>query len=101
MPRPGNMLHLISYDIPSNPAGDRRRARLARRLEGLGLRVQHSVFEVDIDPLKLPGVCRLLSECIDAAEDSVRIYPICGTCNAKVTQLGVPAILERDDLFVW
>lgn len=101
MPRPGNMLHLVTYDIPSDPAGDRRRTRLARRLEALGLRVQHSVFELDIDPLKLPSVCQTLCECIDPEVDSVRIYPLCGTCNAKVTMLGISAVLERDALIVW
>ena len=101
MPRPGNMLHLVSYDIPSDPAGDRRRSRLARRLESIGLRVQHSVFELDIDPLKLPAICQSLGECIEPELDSVRIYPLCGTCNAKCMKLGVSAVLERDTLFVW
>ena len=63
--------------------------------------MQHSVFELDIDPLKLPSVCRTLNECINSEVDSVRIYPICGTCNAKITMLGISAVLERDALFVW
>lgn len=62
MPRPGNMLFLISYDIPSSTSGDRRRARLARYLEGIGLRVQMSVFELDISPEKLGSVCAAVEE---------------------------------------
>jgi CRISPR-associated protein Cas2 len=101
MPRPGNMLHLVSYDLPSTPAGDRRRARLARYLEGLGLRVQMSVFELDIAPQKMPSICAGIEERIDTSEDSVRIYPLCGTCTAKVNRMGREAPLESAALMIW
>ncbi len=101
MPRPGNMLFLISYDVPSTPGGDRRRARLARYLEGIGLRVQMSVFELDISPLKLSTVCSGLEERMLQEEDSVRIYPLCGTCTAKVLKLGREAPLERCAVMIW
>jgi CRISPR-associated endonuclease Cas2 len=51
------MLFLVSYDLPSSQSGDRRRARLARYLQSVGIRVQWSVFELDIDPQKLGSVC--------------------------------------------
>ncbi len=38
MPRPGTMIYLFCYDFPSTLGGDRRRAKIARRLTGLGLR---------------------------------------------------------------
>src|SRR6266511_1773180 len=38
------MLYVISYDI----SVDRRRARVAKLLEGFGQRVQYSVFECDL-----------------------------------------------------
>lgn len=101
MPRPGNMLHLISYDLPSTPAGDRRRARLARYLEGIGLRVQMSVFELDIAPHKLGAICQVIEDLLDPEEDSVRIYPICGTCSGKHLRLGREAPLERCALMIW
>jgi CRISPR-associated protein Cas2 len=101
MPRPGNMLFLVSYDLPSSQSGDRRRARLARYLQSVGIRVQWSVFELDIDPQKLGSVCLEIEEKIDPDKDSVRIYPICGTCSAKHIRMGKEAPLERSELMVW
>lgn len=101
MPRPGNMLFLISYDIPSTPAGDRRRARLARYLEGIGLRVQMSVFELDISPEKLGSICASIEERILLEQDTVRIYPLCGTCVSKVVKLGIEAPLEHCSVMIW
>lgn len=101
MPRPGNMLHLVSYDMPSTPAGDRRRARVARYLEGIGLRVQLSVFELDIAPQKLGAVSQAIEDMLDLAEDSVRIYPVCGTCGGKLLRLGREAPLERSAIMIW
>lgn len=101
MPRPGNMLYLVSYDIPSTKSGDRRRSKVAKYLEGIGLRVQMSVFELDIDPQKLGSILTAVAERIDDAEDSVRIYPLCGTCVAKVHRIGRGAPLERDPVMIW
>jgi CRISPR-associated protein Cas2 len=95
------MLHLVSYDIPSTKSGDRRRARLAKYLEGIGLRVQRSVFELDIDPQKLGNVLAAMAERLDEAEDSVRVYPLCGTCTGKVHRLGREAPLEGDPVMIW
>lgn len=95
------MLHIVSYDIPSTPQGDRRRSRLARYLEGIGLRVQMSVFELDINPEKLDSICAAIEERLNTDEDSVRIYPICGTCNGKLVRLGKSAPLERGTLMIW
>ncbi len=95
------MLHLVSYDIPSTKSGDRRRAKLAKYLEGIGLRVQMSVFELDIDPQKLGSVIAAVAERIDEAEDSVRVYPLCGTCTLKVHRIGREAPLEGDPVMIW
>lgn len=101
MPRAGTMLHLVSYDMPSSPAGDRRRAKLARFLEGHGIRVQMSVFELDLDPQKLPSICDGIMEGINEKEDHVRIYALCGTCASRNIRLGVQATVEYASLVVW
>lgn len=95
------MLYLVSYDISSTKAGDRRRNRLARYLEGIGLRVQYSVFELDINPQQLDNICLELEHCIDEQEDSLRIYPICGTCANRHLKLGKSAPVERNTLLMW
>lgn len=95
------MIFLVSYDIPSSKLGDRRRAALAKKLEGWGLRVQFSIFEVELDPQKLPLMIADLQDTIDATEDSVRVYPLCGTCMSRMTRLGVEAVVERAPVLIW
>lgn len=95
------MLHLVSYDIPSTPSGNRRRAKVAKYLEGIGLRVQCSVFELDIDPQKFGAVLAGIEELIELDEDSIRVYPLCGTCVAKVHRLGREAPLESAPVMIW
>lgn len=101
MPRPGTMTYLFCYDFPSTPAGDLRRARLARRLEGLGLRVQYSVFELELSPERLPLVTAALSEILIPEEDSLRIYGLCAACREKALILGREATCEHGPLLIW
>lgn len=101
MPRPGTMTYLFCYDFPSSPGGDRRRARVARRLEGLGLRVQYSVFELELSPEKLPLILTDLSEIILPEEDSLRIYCLCANCREKAVNLGKEATCEHGTLLIW
>jgi len=80
----GYMRHLICYDIRD----DRRRARLARLLEGFGDRIQFSVFEAMLDQRLFDIVVSRIMESIKPAEDAVIIYPVCGACSAKRRLLG-------------
>ena len=101
MPRPGTVTYLFCYDFPASPGGDRRRARLARRLEGLGLRVQYSIFEVQLPPEKLPGVLEMMRGIIDHDTDSLRVYPLCASCLEKSFRLGLEAPCEHGNLLIW
>jgi CRISPR-associated protein Cas2 len=95
------MLYLVSYDIPSDKTGQRRRNRLAKYLESLGLRVQYSVFELTIDPARIDLIVREITDLIDAEHDSVRIYTCCASCAARVVRVGKEAVCEHQDLLVW
>jgi CRISPR-associated protein Cas2 len=78
------VLIVVSYDIPD----DRRRLRVANALEDFGERVQFSVFECHLENEQLDRLrLRLLLE-LDEAQDSVRIYRICGTCEEALETLG-------------
>jgi CRISPR-associated protein Cas2 len=78
------MLAIITYDVVSN----RRRARLHRALKEFGLNTQKSVFECDIDDQTLARVLAVSRETLDFAEDDLRIYRICGSCQRKVAVSG-------------
>ena len=95
------MLYLVSYDIPSTKKGQRRRNRLAKYLESLGLRVQYSVFELVVDPSKLPMIVREITDFLDLEEDSVRIYTCCASCAARALHIGAEATVEHQELLVW
>ena len=79
------MRYLISYDIVQN----RRRARLAKVLEGHGARVQDSVFEADLGEEDLARLLRRLGRLMDENEDSLRVYPLCRACAGKVMRIGI------------
>jgi len=59
--------YLVSYDI-ANP---KRLRRVARVLEGFGSRLQFSVFECLLDPLRLATVKAELAQQINHDEDQV------------------------------
>ena len=101
MPRPGTITYLFCYDFPSNSGGDRRRARLARRLVGLGLRVQYSVFELELPPEKLSLTLANLSDILLPEEDSLRVYCLCASCRSKAVFLGREAPCEHGPLLIW
>lgn len=81
MDRP-RQLYLFCYDIAHN----KRRYRLARALEGLGLRVQESVFEcwLDADDARRAG--RELMKLINPAEDLLHWYRLTHE-EARATQV--------------
>ncbi len=95
------MRFVIAYDIPSTPDGDRRRARLARYLESVGLRIQFSLFEVELQPERMPIVWREIEDRLDMMCDSVRIYSLCANCSARTISLGQPAPCEHGDVICW
>ena len=101
MPRPGNMLYLISYDIPSTTEGDARRSRVARYLQGIGLRIQNSVFEVVLPSEKIPSIASQIREIMDQVEDSIRIYPLCARCRGDELILGRKAPVEYQETLIW
>ncbi len=66
---------LITYDVgTTDREGERRLRRVAKICEGIGHRVQKSVFEVVCDPVQRVRLEAELLATIDHRCDSVRIY---------------------------
>jgi CRISPR-associated protein Cas2 len=95
------MIFVIAYDLPSTREGDRRRAKVAKYLEGRGLRVQGSVFEIPLMPEKLPQLIEELRSLVEERTDSIRVYPLCASCERRIGRIGIDAPIERGDLSVW
>jgi CRISPR-associated protein Cas2 len=63
------MYILITYDI----SNDKRRNKIDKLLSSYGMRVNYSVFELDIKPHKLSEIEFTLSKLMHK-DDSVRLY---------------------------
>lgn len=68
---------LVTYDVDTTtPQGQRRLRRIAKACEGIGHRVQKSVFEVICNPAQRLTLEAKLLAIIDDNTDSVRIYQL-------------------------
>ncbi len=76
--------YLIAYDVPD----DKRRLKVAKKLEALGERVQYSVFEAWLTPAELKRFQKQVKQLLNEKEDSVRIYFLCADCRARIITLG-------------
>ncbi len=90
------MLYIIAYDVPD----DRRRTRLAKTLLDFGDRVQYSVFEARLDAVLLGEMLDRIRAIIDNELDSVKIYPLCSTCEQAITTLGQERKLYEEDVYI-
>jgi len=95
------MLYLVSYDIPSSDNGDKRRYCLSRFLQGLGLRIQNSVFEVELYSERLPWMISQIRDLIEPTEDNIRVYPLCARCRGEVSLIGRKATVEYGETLIW
>ena len=69
------MLVLITYDVNTETAEGRSRLRkVAKACLNYGQRVQHSVFECEVDAALMVKVKDRLVKLIDAKTDSLRFY---------------------------
>jgi len=69
------MLVLITYDVSvSIPGGQKRLRRIAKICLDYGVRVQHSVFECEVDPDHFVVLKNRLTQEFDPESDSLRFY---------------------------
>jgi CRISPR-associated protein Cas2 len=76
--------YIMAYDIPS----DKRRAKIAKKMEAIGERVQWSVFEAYLSRPELDKLLSQVKKILDEKEDSLRIYPLCSACREKPKMIG-------------
>ncbi|MGB4269623.1 MAG: CRISPR-associated endonuclease Cas2 [Spirochaetota bacterium] len=90
------MKYLICYDI-CNP---KRLTRVAKQLERMGIRVQYSFFNVELDDEMLDKLLQILMNLIDTKEDKIYVYPICTDCRKKVIIDGTGALLDLNTYII-
>jgi CRISPR-associated protein Cas2 len=83
------MLILVCYDVTTEtPQGRRRLRRVAKVCEGMGQRVQKSVFECRVNQMQYEELERRLLEEIDATEDCLRLYRLTEPVDLHVKEYG-------------
>ncbi len=83
------MLIIVAYDVSTETAAGRRRLRrVAKICEGMGQRVQKSVFECQVDQMRLETLERALLAEINENEDNLRLYRITEPSEVHVKQYG-------------
>ena len=91
------MLVLVCYDVNTETkAGRRRLRRVARVCEGIGQRVQKSVFECQLDMTKFEQLERELLAEIDPTTDCLRLYRIPQTRGFEVLEHGAFKAIDFD-----
>lgn len=84
------MLVIVCYDVNTETREGRRRLRrVARVCEGVGQRVQKSVFEFQIDLMRMEELERKLLAEIDTGQDNLRLYRMAETQGCEVREYGV------------
>lgn len=73
-------LYVVCFDVRDA----RRLRKIADALENFGTRVQRSVFECHLDAAQLAELQQRLGELMDAREDHVRYYALCGKDRAEI-----------------
>lgn len=84
------MLVIACYDINTETRSGRRRLRrVAKVCEGVGQRVQKSVFEFQIDRMQFEALERQLLAEINLDEDNLRLYRLPESRGAEVREHGI------------
>jgi CRISPR-associated protein Cas2 len=71
---------VVAYDV----ADDRRRAKVVKLLEKVGIRVNFSVFECMLTDSQYLKLRLALEKVICLKEDRIIYYPICVDCYSKI-----------------
>ncbi|MCX8085970.1 MAG: CRISPR-associated endonuclease Cas2 [Rhodocyclaceae bacterium] len=84
-----SFLVIVCYDVTTETREGRRRLRrVARICEGVGQRVQKSVFECRVDSARYEELERRLLAEIESNEDCLRLYRITEPVHLHVKEYG-------------
>lgn len=90
-------LWLVCYDIPD----DKRRTKLAKRIEQRCQRVQYSVFECPLDDEALNyQLEKRWLPLLKLSEDNLRVYPLSATAKQQTRVYGSSPPYEPPDYLI-
>ena len=94
------MFLLCSYDISSSP---KRLQKIAQICKNYGVRVQSSVFELDVNLAELKKLQMEVKKAIDPEKDSIRFYKLGKSYREHVEIIGAREHIElsKDDAIMF
>lgn len=91
------MLVLITYDVSTTSSdGQRRLRKVSKMCQNYGQRVQHSVFECNVDAAQFAALKIQLADIIDQKADSLRFYQLGNNYKNKVEHIGIKESIDLD-----
>ncbi|MBW1703165.1 MAG: CRISPR-associated endonuclease Cas2 [Deltaproteobacteria bacterium] len=84
---------IVAYDI----ADPRRLNKVAKVAKDYGIRVQKSIFEVDVDGRRFAEMKARVEEVIEASEDGVKYFPLCEKCARTMEIIGQGVFVDPDE----
>ena len=86
---------VVTYEVNvSSPDGARRLRQVAKACERCGVRVQNSVFEVNVDAAHLAVLKAELGAIMDPEQDSIRFYRLGNSYANKIDVMGLHPRVE-------
>ena len=83
------MMIVVCYDVSTETAAGRKRLRrVAKVCEGMGQRVQKSVFECRLNLMQYEELERRLLKEIDQSQDNLRLYRLNEPAEFHVKEYG-------------
>jgi CRISPR-associated protein Cas2 len=86
------MIYMICYDI-SDP---KRLQKTAKILENLGIRIQKSFFQCEIEDKKKEVLVSQVLKVIKPKKDYFYVYPLCEDCSQKAIQDGTGSLIRLE-----
>jgi CRISPR-associated protein Cas2 len=95
------MFVVIAYDVNTLTKEGRRRLRhVAKLCEGVGQRVQYSVFECEINDTQMERLRQRVEKIVVPEEDNLRIYHVRGNRDDCVETFGRDGYVDYEDVLL-
>ncbi len=83
---------IVAYDI----ADPKRLQRIAKIMKDYGVRVQKSIFEVEITEMSFREMRRRAELNLEPSVDGVKFFPLCERCSDTLVTLGLCAVFPDE-----
>ena len=88
---------IVAYDI----ADPGRLQKIAKVMKDYGLRVQKSIFEVEVEEITFRQMRRRVEIIMSRAEDGVKYFPLCYRCADTLITIGLCSVMrEKEDYLI-